>query len=237
VSTEPTTIEGAGLRPITQPTIVENVTGQLRRWILAGAVGPGERIVEDRLTERFGVSRPPIREAMRLLEQEGLVQRMPRRGVIVTPLTQDDVREIYSLRWALERLALELAMPIADLRRLDPLRDAVEAMRSAGSADDADALLDANVDFHIALCRLAGHKRLLETYERLMQQLRLCMAINLRLRRETTGDAIDAAERHEKLLALIEAGDTQAALVGLAEHGDREILERPDALAPTEEEG
>lgn len=229
-----TSIEGAGLRPISQPTIVENVTRQLRSWIIAGGVAPGERIVEDRLTERFGVSRPPIREAMRLLEQEGLVERRPRRGVIVTPLTQDDVQEIYSLRWALERLALELSMPIADRRRLKPLRDAVEAMRRAGAADDADALLDANVAFHVALCALSGHRRLMATYDRLMQQLRLCMAINLRIRRETTGDAVDAAERHERLLALIEAGDLPAALVGLAEHGDREILERPDVLAPKE---
>lgn len=227
-------IESAGLRRISQPTIVDEMVRELRELIIAGEVQPGERIVEDHLSERFGISRPPIREAMRLLEQEGLVQRLPRRGVIVTPLTQDDIQEIYSLRWALERLALELAMPVEDGRLLDPLRTAIDGMRAAAAADDASALLDANVAFHIALCSLSGHKRLQSIYASLMQQLRLCMAINLRIRRQESGDSRDAAERHQELLDLIEAGDVEAALAGLAAHGDRTILGRPDVLAHDE---
>ena len=83
------------------PSLVDVVTAELRRLVLSGALRPGERLVEERLTEQFGVSRPPVREAMRLLEQEGLITRHRRRGAYITALTAEDVREIYVLRAAL----------------------------------------------------------------------------------------------------------------------------------------
>src|SRR5712691_11360611 len=105
---------GTGPGGIVAPSVVDIVVEELHTLILSGSLRPGERLVEERLTERFGISRPPLREALRVLQQEGLVQRLPRRGAIVTPLDADDVREIYSLRWALERLAIELALPVRD---------------------------------------------------------------------------------------------------------------------------
>ena len=213
---------------ISAPSVVDLVAGELRALILRGELRPGERLIEERLTERFGISRPPLREALRLLEHEGLVQRQPRRGAIVTPLSAGDVREIYSLRWALERLALELAVPIDDPRRLAPLREALAAMRVAATAADPEALLDANWRFHLELCSLPGHRRLLTAYASLMQQLRVCMAINLRFREALTGDPVDSVRRHERLLALIEAGDRAALDRELEAHGDRAFMARLD---------
>jgi DNA-binding GntR family transcriptional regulator len=152
------------------------------------------------------------------------VQRQPRRGAIVTPLSTDDVREIYTLRWALERLAIELALPV-EPARLRPLREAVDAMREAESRE---ALLEANWRFHLALVSLPGHRRLLAAYEALLAQLRLCMSMNLRFREQVTGDPADSARRHARLLALVEDGDVAAVLREIETHGDRSFMERLD---------
>jgi DNA-binding GntR family transcriptional regulator len=210
---------------VSAPSLVELVTRELRKLIVSGELRPGERLIEERLTGRFGVSRPPLREALRVLEQDGLVQRLPRRGAIVTPLVADDVREIYSLRWALERLALELALPVADPALLRPLREEIEAMRSAR---DGEALLEANWRFHLALVSLPAHRRLLAAYRSLLSQLQLCMAMNLRFREQVTGDPADSASRHERLLALIEAGDAGPVLHEIEAHGDRSFMDRLD---------
>lgn len=218
----------AGKTQISAPSVVDLVARELRALILRGELRPGERLIEERLTERFGISRPPLREALRLLEHEGLVQRQPRRGAIVTPLSADDVREIYSLRWALERLALGLAVPVDDPRRLDGLRDALTAMRAAAATGDREALLDANWRFHLELCSLPGHRRLLAAYASLMQQLRVCMAINLGFREALSGDPADSVRRHERLLALIEAGDPVALDREIEAHGDSAFMARLD---------
>jgi len=205
-------------------SVVDVVVEELHALILSGSLKPGERLVEERLTERFGISRPPLREALRLLEQEGLVERRPRRGTIVTPLDADDVREIYSLRWALERLAIELVLPLEDPAVLDPLRVAITEMRGAAAAGDREALLEANIGFHLALCALPRHQRLLRAYESLIQQLRLCMAMNLRFREQLYGDPEDSVRRHERLLGLIEAGDLAAVHREIEAHGDRAFM-------------
>jgi DNA-binding GntR family transcriptional regulator len=213
------------LTVVSQPSLVELVARELHKLIVSGDLRPGERLIEERLTERFGVSRPPLREALRILEQDGLVQRLPRRGAIVTRLSADDVLEIYSLRWALERLALELSMPVEDLDRLSPMRDAIASMREA---PDREALLEANWRFHYALVSLPGHRRLLDSYRSLLSQLQLCMAINLRVREQVTADPADSALRHERLLQLIEVGDLPAVLREIETHGDRSFLGRLD---------
>ena len=166
------------------PSLVEVLADELRRRILEGAYAPGERIPEERVTAELGVSRPPVREAMRLLQQEGLLTAIPRRGVIVTPLTADDVREIYALRHALETLAVELALPLHDGARLAPLRSVVENMERATKAGRRSELPVLNLRFHQALARLPGNKRLAHAYDEIAAQLQMCMAINLRFREQ-----------------------------------------------------
>jgi DNA-binding GntR family transcriptional regulator len=212
------------------PTMVEALVRQLRAVILAGEIKPGGRLIEERLTERFGVSRPPLREALRILQRDGLVQSLPRRGFIVVPITARDVREIYSMRMALERMAVELGVPVADIARLEPMRAAVERMRAAAQTADREELLAANSEFHVALVALADHSRLSQTYESLLMQMRLCMAFNLELRRRTESDPAESVRRHEALLGLIESGDQQAVLHELAHHGDRSVLDHLDEL-------
>jgi DNA-binding GntR family transcriptional regulator len=202
----------------------------LRKLILAGEYKPGERLIEQRLTERLGISRPPLREAMRVLQQEGLVVTFPRRGAVVTPLSNEDVYEIYTLRFALDRLAVELGVPVRDLSLLVPLRSALAGMERAVRAGDREELLQENINFHSAMCALACHRRLTQAYSTLTLQLRLCMAMNLRLREQVHGSLEENVERHRVLLELVELGRREELLKAIAEHGDRAFIEHLEEL-------
>jgi DNA-binding GntR family transcriptional regulator len=221
---------GAESTKVEVPSVVEVIVQRLRALIVSGDVQPGDRLVEERFTEMFGVSRPPLREALRTLERDGLVKSLPRRGYIVMPITAEDVREIYSLRFALERLAVELGVPVKDPSQLEPLRDALRAMQEAVEAKDDDAVLAANSRFHHALVDLPGHKRLTASYEGIRLQLEFCMAYNLKFREQMYGDRNDVHPRHAHLLQTIESGDTEAVLHEIANHGNRSFLDNLDEL-------
>jgi DNA-binding GntR family transcriptional regulator len=212
------------------PSMVEAVVQRLRALIVSGDVRPGDRLVEERLTEMFGVSRPPLREALRILQRDGLVQSLPRRGYIVAPISAEDVREIYSLRFALERLAIELGVPVQDASRLEPMREALADMKAAADSGDDNAVLAANSRFHMGLVALPGHGRLIAAYEGLRLQLELCMAYNLKFRERLYGDRQDVHPRHARLLESIETGDKKAVLHEIAHHGNRSILDNLDEL-------
>jgi DNA-binding GntR family transcriptional regulator len=195
----------------------------LRSMILAGELRPGDRVVENQLTETLGVSKPPLREAMRVLEQEGLIVRTPRRGAVVTPLTLHDVYEIFTLRHSLERLAIDLGVPSRSPARVERCRDAYAALARAAEDGDAAAVTERGFEFHLAVVGLAGHRRIEDAYRALALQLQLCMGMNRQARRsrETLlGDAL----RHRGILELIESGDTDGLRRELVHHGDKTFL-------------
>jgi DNA-binding GntR family transcriptional regulator len=104
------------------PTMSVLAAEALRSMILSGELLPGDRLPENSLTAQLGVSRSPLREAMSVLEQEGLIVQAPRRGAVVAPLTVHDIYEIYTLREQLEELAIRLGVPVLEESRLDRLR-------------------------------------------------------------------------------------------------------------------
>lgn len=220
---------------VNPPSVVDEILAELRFRILSGSLGPGVRIVEERLTTELGVSRAPLREALRILERDGLVSSQPRRGAIVTRLTADDVREIYSLRWALERLAVELAVPLLNRESLVPLRGALEKMRVAAESGDVEGVVRANAAFHMAIVDLAGHRRLEQAYRVVAMQLEMCMAVNLRFRAEQYPDKQDSFRRHEGIFQLIEAGDRDAVLHELRAHGQNAFMDRLEDLISGQE--
>jgi DNA-binding GntR family transcriptional regulator len=216
------------------PTVVDELVKGIRALILSGELRPGSRLIEESLSARFGVSRPPIREALRVLQRDGIVTSISRKGFIVIPITANDVREIYALRFGLERTALELAIPVDDPEKLKPLRDALEVMRGADAQENPDVMLAANSDFHLALVGLPGNSRLNAAYSALRLQLQLCMAINLNFRKQLYHDPGDAVLRHQRLLTLIEGGELEPLLDELAHHGDRSFLTNLDEFLPAE---
>jgi DNA-binding GntR family transcriptional regulator len=227
--TTPSQPQRAGV-PARIPTVVEEVVRGVRSMIMSAEFRPGQRLIEEPLAERFGVSRPPIREALRVLQRDGIVTSIPRKGFIVIPITAEDVREIYELRWILERSALEIAVPLTDLHDLDPLAGGIERMNADSAQSDPDEMLAANSEFHEALVDLAGNTRLSAAYSTISTQLQMCMAMNLRFRRQLYGDPREAVRRHQVLFDLIKAGELAPLLAELEDHGDRTFLTRLDEL-------
>jgi DNA-binding GntR family transcriptional regulator len=203
-------------------SLVELAVRRLRSEILSGALVPGERLVEEQLTRRFGTSRAPLREALRLLGQQGLVEHLPRRGVRVAELSARDIDELFSLRDALERFAVECALGSG--RRLDTtdLRAATAQMERAAGGGDAFERAAAHRAFHLALVGLAGHRQLLRSYEPVLTKLQLYMATNLR--REAVSSPHEGVQRHRRLCDAVDSGDLDAVLVELAHHGARTYL-------------
>nr|WP_272902420.1 GntR family transcriptional regulator [Brevibacterium daeguense] len=191
--------------------------------ILAGDFFPGQRLIEDRLCEELGVSRPPIREALKELELAGLVRHIPRRGSIVAPMTQHDVYEIVTLRHELEQMALRLALPSPDPERLARCEAALGVMEGIASTGDEAGMARAGFEFHIAIAGLAGHQRLENTYRAMAMQLQLCMAMNNKARRELE-DLHGNLARHQELFDVVSRGDYEEAMAAVEGHGHYTFL-------------
>lgn len=211
------------LRLSSPPSMTQLATEAVRSMILTGTLSPGDRVVESRLTELLGVSRPPLREALRVLEQEGLIEQMPRRGARVPPITLQDIYEIYSLREGLEEMALGLALPVQPSARLNRCRAALQAMREAAAVGDGGRYTELAFEFHAAIVALAGNNRLEMSYRSVANQLRLCMAMNRRAREAQESLEADCA-RHQNVLDALEVGVLEDASRALRTHGHRTFL-------------
>jgi DNA-binding GntR family transcriptional regulator len=142
------------------PTAQQFVLGELRRAITAGRLRPGTAIRQDALAEELGVSRVPLREALKTLQGEGLVSYQAHRGYFVEMLSLDDLREAYRIREILEEEAVRRAVPqltAADVRLLAQIQEEVER---AGAAGDVLEMAAANRRFHMALFELSRMSRL-----------------------------------------------------------------------------
>jgi len=194
----------------------------LRHEILSGALPPGSRLVEEQVRVRLGISRAPLREALRHLGEQGLVEHLPRRGVRVASLSDRDVEELFDVRDVLERHALRLAIPI-DPAGLDGVRTQLEAMRVAARTGDAFSRAEAHRRFHAEVVALSGHRQLTLAYAPILVKLQLHMAVNLRREAEAR-DPMDGVQRHETLLAALASGDADVAVEALDRHGARAFL-------------
>jgi DNA-binding GntR family transcriptional regulator len=209
---------------IVQESLVELATAEIKRLIVAGELEPGDRLYEPRLAEQLGISRPPLREALRALAAQHLLEQTPRRGYRVVELTTRDIDEIYSLRNALEQFALSYAIPQLPFRSLDQVELAMKEMWAASDAVDPAGIVLSNRAFHEALVDLAGHRRLSQTYRTLMDQMQLCMSRNLRTEAEKAGDLAEGCRRHERLLESLRTGDREQILAAMEAHGERTYL-------------
>lgn len=203
-------------------SLVELSVDRLRREILAGALEPGERLVEEQVTRRFGISRAPLREALRLLAQQGMVEHLPRRGVRVATLSEVDAQELFEIRDVLERFAFSKALPCTPAG-LGAARAELATMRRAATTGDLLELADAHRRFHIELVALAGHRQLLASYEPILVKLQMHMALNLRREAEVAAP-LDSIRRHAVLLDAVESNDITVVLGALSKHGAQTYL-------------
>jgi DNA-binding GntR family transcriptional regulator len=150
----------------------ERVLAALRQEIIAGRLCPGDRLVERELAERFGVSRVPVREAIRALVAEGFVLFETPRRTVVRRLTPSDVKELFELREALEVYAAGLASARASEKDLAELAELLEQAAAATAADDAETITDVNTRFHDRILAMAGNSLLISVMEPVDGRLR-----------------------------------------------------------------
>jgi DNA-binding GntR family transcriptional regulator len=187
----------------------------LREAILLGHLAPGERVVEAELARQMRISRGPIREALRQLEQDGLVDYRPRRGVIVTALTPALILDAYAVRAALEGLAASAAARHASPEALDSLEALLEDMRAHARAGDAVALQQADVRFHELICTLAENPVLLKSWRGLGPGSWTLFSIG---KQEGSYELTEIAERHLPIVTAIRSGEAEEALAAAKEH-------------------
>lgn len=143
----------------------------LRQAILRGELEPGERLMEIHLAERLGVSRTPIREAIRKLELEGLVVMIPRRGAVVASITETDLKDVLEVRRALEILAAEVACERITQEQLKELERTAEEFYRLKNTEDVTKLAEADVNFHDIIYEATGNARLISLLNNLREQM------------------------------------------------------------------
>lgn len=201
----------------TQRTLSDFVADQLRQAILSDRIKPGQRLVEQELAETMQTSRGPVRDALKMLENEGLVLRQPHRGAIVAELKPEDVIEIYTLREALENLAIRFAIRNATREQVDELGRIVQAMEQLALSDyDQVDATDLDMEFHYSLCKISGHKRLLNAWVAMSAQIRLVLL------KHRLWNPKDHRERsvvwHARIVESLRQGDVNQALKEMHVH-------------------
>ena len=143
----------------------------LRRGIMQGDLKPGERLMEIKLANRLGVSRTPIREAIRMLELEGLVVMIPRKGAQVAEITEKDLKDVLEVRMGLEELAVKFACQRITEEQLDNLYHASRKFEEAVKREDLTELAQADVDFHDLIYKATGNERLVRLLNNIREQM------------------------------------------------------------------
>ena len=147
------------------------VFNTLRQAILTGELKPGERLMEIHLANRLGVSRTPIREAIRKLELEGLVTMIPRRGAEVAQITEKNMSDVLEVRRALDALGVELACDRITQEELNSLKQACEDFEIAVNTRDVKRIAQADVELHDIIVRATGNDRLIQLVNNLSEQM------------------------------------------------------------------
>lgn len=147
---------GSTLPPVERRVLRQDILLGLRSGILSGEIPPGTRLLEIPLATELGVSRGPVREALRQLEQEGLVEFFPHRGAIVVGVGESEIETIYAIRALLEERAFAKACRVIDDTELDALAATVELMIEASEAGDGVAVAEHDMHFHGRVVELSG---------------------------------------------------------------------------------
>jgi DNA-binding GntR family transcriptional regulator len=200
-----------------RPTAQDRAAAALRAAILEGELRPGQRVNQEAWAERAGVSPIPVREALRALAGEGLVEYRPRRGYAVTELDRAELEEVYALRRTLETEALRRGVPRATALDLAALEEAAAACAAA----DGAGRLAANRRFHDLLHGLAASRPLSRLIDLLWDSTEAYRALYYAL----PGEAEEASRAHRALLRAIRAGDAERAVALQDAHRGR-ALER-----------
>ncbi|MCR5295748.1 MAG: GntR family transcriptional regulator [Lachnospiraceae bacterium] len=209
----------------------------LRGEILRGELSPGERLMEIALAEKLGVSRTPIREAIRMLEREGLVVMKPRRGAQVAKISVQELNDVLEIRKCLETLATRKVCERMEKEELERMREAAAVFENlvASEQEDLAALAEADVNFHDTIYQGAGNRRLIQMLGNLREQMyrfRIEYLKEKDVRRKL-------ADEHKRILDAVAARNSEEAVRLIEEHIDQQhqmivesILEKEEGYVP-----
>lgn len=188
------------------------VADELRRAILTGRYKAGERLIEDRLSEELGVSRIPIREALRALAADGLIELQPRRGASVAAVSGEMAREMVEVRAMLEGLNARLAARRHDPQIVAELRETLARGNAAAHTTNVDDLARLNAEFHDKLAQAGKNSILWDIMRSLRERTSLIFALNTNRRAKEDWD------EHSRILAAVVEGDEELASLLAARH-------------------
>jgi len=185
----------------------EVVCETLREAIISGVLKPGERLMEIQLAEELGVSRTPVREAIRKLELEGFVIMIPRRGTYVADLSIKDINEVFEVRTALDALAAGLAAERITDEELEQMERLLVHIGEYIEQDDMDKIVEADSQFHDILYRASRNDRLVQIINNLREQLTRFRSISM----SYPGRLKNTLEEHSRLVEALAARDVHLA--------------------------
>lgn len=186
----------------------------LRQAILREDLAPGERLMEIPLANKLGVSRTPLREAIRMLEQEGLVVMIPRRGAQVAGISEKSLRDVLEVRKSLEKLAVELACERMTEEDMKEMNRAEEAFSAAVHEGDALRIAETDEQFHDVIYNSTGNTKLVQLLNNLREQM-------YRYRLEHIKDEksrLSLLEEHQRMMAALRSRDVELAKKAAGEH-------------------
>jgi DNA-binding GntR family transcriptional regulator len=213
-----------GPRP-SRVTAAEAIYEELREEIVSMRLPPRTALQESQLTEKFGVSRTPVREALIRLVKEGLVEVFPQSGTFVAPVPLDQIPEALVIRQALERATVERAAEAINAAGRDELERILEHQKLCAAKDDYQAFHDADEAFHEAIARIAG----LPGVWTLLRQAKVHMDRYRRLTLPVPGRMDRVIKEHRKIFAALKAQQPENARLAMSQHLDA-ILPQPDLM-------
>ena len=197
-----------------RPTLMTQALTHVREAIINGKLKPGDRLVESQLAKQMQISRFPIREALRCLEKEGMVENIPFKGTYVSKFTEQDMEEVFSLRGAIEALALQLLINRIDDEKLATLAMIIKDMETSARAGDTASVVAHDLQFHRTVCEMTGHRKLLFFWETLEHHIYMFLNIEKKV--------YDPPERyvatHYPILEALKKKDLELATARLRIH-------------------
>ena len=193
----------------------------LRQAILRGELKPGERLMEIQLANKLGVSRTPIREAIRKLELEGLVLMIPRKGAEVAEITEKNLRDVLEVREALEVLAVQLACERITPEQVAELKTAAREFQEITEGNDITQIAEADVKFHDIVYQATNNTRLIQLLNNLREQM---YRYRVEYLKKVEARPKIMAE-HDELIVFIESGDKDGAANNICQHIDNQVVE------------
>ena len=200
----------------------DHVVTLIRKMILNGTLQPGEKINQAQLADKLQISRGPIREALRLLQNEGLIKYELNKGTYITTLSKSDAYEIYTLRGLLEGKAAQLALKHLQLKDFNRLQELIEGFGKAFKDNDLEAQAQNDILFHQTVVKASKHNRLIHMHQQLDTQVG---AMFFTVARIAPLRAKLVVENHQKLIDVLQSGNEELVRIEFSEHYDNTLID------------